>query len=80
MCHVQFLENDMCHVQFLENDFYLNALSSFDCVFTPIQFQFEIIFVLQTFMDLFLCVISMMLDVMRYLVEWHLFHHLVKTW
>jgi hypothetical protein len=27
-------KNDTCHVQPLENDFYLDALSSFDYVFT----------------------------------------------
>jgi hypothetical protein len=27
-------KNDTCHVQSLEEDFYLDALSSFDCVFT----------------------------------------------
>ncbi len=73
-------KNDMCHMQSLEKEFYLDALNSFDCVFTHIQFQFEIIFVLQTFTDLFLGVISMMLDLVSYLVEWCLFHHWVKAW
>jgi len=29
-------KNAMCHIQSLENDFYLNALGSFDHVFTQI--------------------------------------------